>query len=313
MGEGKFKRPEIIRPPSEWRSYYLPVTSGCSNHTCTFCNYYGKKLRLRPKEEVKEEINALYMFKRHNMVLPGIDPLVYYLAMEWDCKRVFLQDGDALVYPYEDLLEVLRYLNEKFPEVERISCYATPQDLLRRTVGQLRALREQKLSLLYVGLESGSDEILQKVRKGVKAQDMIEASRKAKEAGIALSVTVILGLGGVDKSEEHAFETARVLSLMDPEYAAALTLMFVPGTPLYEDWKKGAFKPIDPFQSLRELRIIVENVNFSHCFFSSMHASNYVAIRGWLPEEKERMLKHLDALIERGDPSLLRPEYMRAL
>lgn len=313
MKERKFKRPQIIRPPSEWRSYYLPVTSGCSNHTCTFCNYYGQRLRLRPKEEVKEEIDALYMFKRHNVVLPGIDPIVYYLAMEWDCKRVFLQDGDALVYPYEDLLEVLSYLNQRFPEIERISCYATPQDLQRRTVEQLRALREQKLSLLYVGLESGSDEILEKVRKGAKVEDMVEASKKAKEAGIALSVTVILGLGGVEKSEEHALETARVLSLMDPEYAAALTLMFVPGTPLYEDWKEGVFKPIDPFQSLKELRLIVENVNFTHCFFSSMHASNYVAIRGWLPEEREKMLRQLDRLIERGDPSLLRPEYMRAL
>lgn len=313
MKKSKFERPEIIRPPSEWRSYYLPVTSGCSNHTCTFCNYYGKKLKLRPKEEVKEEIDTLYMFKRHNVVLPGVDPIVYYLAMEWDCKRVFLQDGDALVYPYEDLLDVLSYLNHRFPEIERISCYATPQDILRRTVGQLQALREQKLSLLYVGLESGSDEILEKVKKGAKAQDMVEASKKAKDAGIALSVTVILGLGGVEKSEEHALETARVLSLMDPEYAAALTLMFVPGTPLYEDWKRGVLKPIDPFQSLKELRLIVENVTFTHCFFSSMHASNYVAIRGWLPEERERMLRQLDRLIERGDPSLLRPEYMRAL
>jgi len=180
-------------------------------------------------------------------------------------------------------------------------------------VEELRRLKELKLSILYVGLESGSDEILREVKKGVTSSQMIEAAKRVKEAGITLSVTLILGLGGVEKSEEHAYKTAEVLSQMDPEYAGALTLLFVPGTPLYRDWKEGRFKPIDPFRSLEELKIIVENSNFTNCFFSSMHASNYVAIRGFLPKDKEKMLKQLDNILRQKDTSFLRPEFLRAL
>lgn len=309
----KFERPQIIRPPSEWRSYYLPLTSGCSNHRCTFCNYYGSRLRIRDLDEVKAEIDALYMFKRYGIVLPQVDPIVYVLAREWDGKRVFLQDGDALCYPWEKMLEALKYLNERFPDLERVTCYATPQDLLHRSVEQLKALREQKLTMVYLGLESGSDEILEAVGKGVDSRQMVEAAKRAKEAGIALSVTVILGLGGKEKSEVHARETARVLSEMDPEYAAALTLLFVPGTPLYKDWKEGRFNPVDPFGALEELRTIVAESRFTHCFFSSMHASNYLAIRGWLPEERDKLLRRIDEVLLQRDPSLLRPEFMRAL
>ncbi len=291
----------------------MPLTRGCSNHSCTFCNYYGQKLSLRDLEDALKEIDALYMFKKYGIVFSEIDSIVYYLASEWDGKRIFLQDGDALVYPYDRLVKVLEYLNEKFPELERIGAYATPQDILRRSVEELRRLKELKLSILYVGLESGSDEILREVKKGVTSSQMIEAAKRVKEAGITLSVTLILGLGGVEKSEEHAYKTAEVLSQMDPEYAGALTLLFVPGTPLYRDWKEGRFKPIDPFRSLEELKIIVENSNFTNCFFSSMHASNYVAIRGFLPKDKEKMLKQLDNILRQKDTSFLRPEFLRAL
>jgi len=291
----------------------LPLTRGCSNHSCTFCNYYGQKLSLRDLEDALKEIDALYMFKKYGIVFSEIDPIVYYLASEWDGKRIFLQDGDALVYPYDRLVKVLEYLNEKFPGLERIGAYATPQDILRRSVEELRRLKELKLTILYVGLESGSDEILREVKKGVTSSQMIEAAKRVKEAGITLSVTLILGLGGMEKSEEHAYKTAEVLSQMDPEYAGALTLLFVPGTPLYRDWKEGRFKPIDPFRSLEELKIIIENSNFTNCFFSSMHASNYVAIRGFLPKDKEKMVKQLDNILRQKDTSFLKPEFLRAL
>ncbi len=291
----------------------MPLTRGCSNHSCTFCNYYGQKLSLRDLEDALKEIDALYMFKKYGIVFSEIDPIVYYLASEWDGKRIFLQDGDALVYPYDRLVKVLEYLNEKFPGLERIGAYATPQDILRRSVEELRRLKELKLTILYVGLESGSDEILREVKKGVTSSQMIEAAKRVKEAGITLSVTLILGLGGMEKSEEHAYKTAEVLSQMDPEYAGALTLLFVPGTPLYRDWKEGRFKPIDPFRSLEELKIIIENSNFTNCFFSSMHASNYVAIRGFLPKDKEKMVKQLDNILRQKDTSFLKPEFLRAL
>jgi len=305
-----FKRPRIIRPPSEWKSYFLPVTSGCSNNTCTFCGYFGSKLQIREIEGIRKEIDALAALVSYGLDIPGVEisPLHY-----WDGKRVFLQDGDALVYPFSKLKEILEYLNNKFPNLERIAAYATPQDILRRDVGELTILKELKLGILYTGLESGSDEVLQRVGKGLNSKQIITATRKAKEAGIIMSITVILGLAGIVGSEKHIKDTARVLSEIDPEYAGALTLTFVPGTPLYREWKEGNFHPISPFQSLEELKTIIERSNFTNCFFSSMHASNYQAVRGRLPQEKEVMIEELEYVLAKRDPSSLRPEFSRGL
>ena len=308
-----FERPDIFRPPSERESYFLPLTSGCSNNTCTFCGLYGTKLRLRDVREVKKEIDALSMYVRHGVRVPDIEDIVYAVAQRWDGRRVFLQDGDATVYPFPKLVEALQYLNEKFPNLERIGSYATPQDILRRSVAELVKLKELKLSIFYTGIESGDDEVLLKIGKGVSSRQMIEAGRKAKEAGITLSLTVILGLGGVEGSKKHVLETARVLSAIDPEYAGALTLTLIPGTPLWQECQQGSFHPITPFQSLEELKVIIENSSFTDCFFSSMHASNYLSVRGRLPQDKERMLKELERVLSRKDPSLLRPEFLRGL
>jgi radical SAM superfamily enzyme len=155
--------------------------------------------------------------------------------------------------------------------------------------------------------------VLQKVGKGVKCQELAEVGKKAKEAGIIFSVTVILGLGGVEGSEEHAVETAKILTEIDPHYGGALTLTLIPGTPLYEQWKQGEFHPVSPFQSLEELKTIIENSNLSDCFFSSMHASNYFSVRGRLPQDKEKMLKEIEGVLAIKDPSLLRPEFLRGL
>jgi len=308
-----FRRPDIIRPPSEWKSYFLPLTSGCSNNTCTFCGYYGSKLQIRDIDDIKSEIETLSLFIRSGIRLPTVPNVVYAVAQGWDGKRVFLQDGDALVYPFSKLEGVLQYLNEKLPSVERIGTYATPQDILRRSHDQLRELKGLKLSIFYMGIESGNEKVLQKIGKGVKRQELVEAGKKAKEAGITLSVTVILGLGGVEGSEEHTLETAKILTEIDPDYAGALTLTLVPGTPLYEQWQQGKFHPISPFRSLEELKIIIENSSFTDCFFSSMHASNYISVRGKLPQDKERMLRELEAVLGIRDPSLLKPEFLRGL
>jgi len=309
----QFERPNIIRPPSEWRSYFLPLTSGCSNNTCTFCNYYGTRLQMRELDEVKKEIDALSTYVKRGICLPGVSQIVYQIGSSWDGKKIFLQDGDALVYPFPRLKEALRYLNEKFPDLERIGTYATPQDILRRSLDQLRELRGLKLSIFYMGIESGDDKVLQKVRKGVTHQELVEAGRKVKEVGITLSVTVILGLGGVEGSKQHALETAKILNEIDPEYGGALTLTTVPGTPLYEQWEQGEFQLISPIQSIEELKTIIENSNFTNCFFSSMHASNYFSVRGTLPRDKERMLKEIEEVLAARDPSLLRPEFLRGL
>jgi len=308
-----FERPSIIRPPSEWRSYYLPLTSGCSNNTCTFCSYYGSKLQIREIEDVKKEIDALALYMERGIHLPGIDDIVYIIAQQWDGRRIFLQDGDALVYPFPKLKEALKYLNEKFPKLERIATYATPQDILRRSVNELKELRELKVTIFYMGVESGDNEILNRIGKGVTSSQLVAAGRKAKEAGVTLSVTVILGLGGIEISQKHTIETAKILTDIDPDYAGALTLTLVPGTPLYEQVQQGDFHPISPFQSLEELKIIIENSHFTNCFFSSMHASNYLSVRGQLPQEKQRMIKELEYVLTRREPSLLRPEFMRGL
>ena len=308
-----FSRPSIIRPPSEWKSYFLPLTAGCSNNTCVFCGYYGSQLQIREVDDVKSEIDALASFIRTGIRLPAIPKVVYAVAQGWEGKRIFLQDGDALVYPFPKLRQVLQYLNEKLPHVERIGTYATPQDILRRSIDELDELRRLKLGILYTGLETGDDELLQKIGKGVSSDELIEAGRKAKEAGITLSVTVILGLAGGDESRRHALETARVLTEIDPDYAGALTLTLVPGTPLYEQWERDEFHPLSPFQSLEELRLIIDNSGFTNCFFSSMHASNYLSVRGNLPQDRERMLRELEVVLAAGDPSLLRPEFLRGL
>jgi radical SAM superfamily enzyme YgiQ (UPF0313 family) len=275
--------------------------------------YYGSKLQMRDVDDVKNEIDALALFIQKGMQLPGVSTVVYDVAQGWDGKKVFLQDGDALVYPFPKLKEALQYLNEKLPSIERIGTYATPQDILRRSVDELKELKRLKVGIFYTGLESGDDELLRKIGKKVSSDEMIEAGKKVKEAGITFSVTVILGLGGIEGSQKHALETARVLTEIDPEYAGALTLTFVPGTPLYEQRERGEFHPLSPFQSLEELKLIIENSNFTDCFFSSMHASNYLSVRGRLPRDKEKILRELDKVLAARNPALLRPEFLRGL
>ncbi|MEJ2740444.1 MAG: radical SAM protein [Dehalococcoidia bacterium] len=276
----EFEHPEIIRPPSEHDSYFLALTSGCSNNTCSFCvRYYGKKLRIRPLEDVKKEIDAMSLYMNHGMTVPTMPPIVYAILHGWDGRRVFLQDGD----------------------------------ILRRSVDELKALKDRKMTIIYMGIESGDDEVLKAICKNATHSEMVEAGRKVKEAGITLSVTIILGLAGIEGSKKHALETARVLSEIDPEFAGALTLTLVPGAPMYDQWEKGEFSMVSSFDSLRELKMIIENTNCTNCFFSSMHASNYFSVRGILPDDKERMVRELDAILAKNNPALLRPEFLRGM
>ena len=308
-----FRRPEIFRPPSERNCYFLPLTSGCSNNTCTFCGNCGSKLRIRDVGEIKREIDAVSLFLHRGFVLPDMPRIVYAIAQQWDGKRVFFQDSDALVYPFPRLREIMQHINEKLPHVDRVATYATAQDILRRSPEELEELAGLGLGIVYVGLESGDDEVLERVEKGVDSRGMIEAIHKAKKAGIVTSVTTILGLGGVEGSRKHALETARVLSEMDPDYVGALTLTLSPGTPLHREWQDGKFSLITPFQSIEELKLMVENCTFSNCFFSSMHASNYLSLRGTMPQDKERMLAQLEHVLAAADPRMLRPDFMRGM
>jgi len=286
----------VIRPPSEAGSLLLPVTIGCSHNECTFCcTYIGVKFRIRPVDDIKRDIDQVAQ------------------NYSWSVRRVFLEEGDALICPQRRLVEVLEYLNKKFPYLERVGTYASPQSALIKSVDQLKELNRLGLEIAYLGVETGDEELLKKVKKGATYAQLVEAGRKLKEGGITLSVTVLLGLGGVEGSREHALETGRVLSDIDPDFAGALTLMLVPGTPLHKDWKEGRFSLISPFQSLEELKLMIENSSFTNCFFTANHASNYLPLKVRLPGQKAEVIEMIDKVLAKKDMSLLRPEFTRAL
>lgn len=284
----------IIRPPSEAHSLLLQVTVGCSHNKCTFCGTYkGEKFRIKSFEEIEEDILE---------------------AASWGpIDRVFLCDGDALIVPQRKLLPVLEAINRNIRGVQRIGTYANAKSVLRKTPKELKELREKGLKIAYLGVETGNEEILDKINKGADYEELVKAGRMLKEAGITLSVTVLLGIGGKEKSLEHAKDTARILTEMDPEFVGALTVMVIPGTPLYQEMKEGSFELPDVFGLLEELRMMISESNFTDCFFTSNHASNYVPLRIQLPRDKEEALRLLTDIIQSKNRRVLRPEFLRGL
>jgi radical SAM superfamily enzyme YgiQ (UPF0313 family) len=285
----------IFRPPSEADSLILQVTVGCSYNRCTFCGaFQGKSFRIKSLDEVKEDIDE---------------------ASEYGdrIQRVFLADGDALVIPQKELLWILNYLKKKIRRLERVGIYANARDILKKEPEELMALREAGLGIVYLGLESGNLEVLRRIKKNSTIDLMVRAAKRVKESKILLSVTVILGLGGVEGSKAHAEDTAKVLSEMDPDYVGALSLMIVPGTPIEKEIEAGRLVLPTPFGLIEELETMIENSRFTNCFFASNHASNYLPLRVRMPEEKEEALKRIREVLRRKDPALLRPEYNRAL
>lgn len=283
----------VYRPPSEARSLIVQVTYGCSHNTCAFCSMYkAKKFTLRPMEEILED---------------------FRLARQAYSKvgRIFLADGDALIRPAADLERILEVIAELFPECERVTCYASPSSIHKRTPEELKRLRERNLTMVYMGLESGCDEVLKRMRKGHTAADIVAAGQKINAAGIDLSVTAISGLGGVELWREHAMDTAAALSAMKPAYIGLLTLMVEPGTPLYDWVKKGQFQLLDSHQVLEETALLVAQLDCEGAVFRMNHASNYLTLKGTLNEDKQALLKRIhSAMSGRTD---LRPEYFRAL
>lgn len=285
----------IFRPPSEAESLILQVTVGCSYNRCTFCGAYREKtFRIKSFEEVKEDIDEASRYGE-------------------SIRRVFLADGDALAIPQKDLLRILEYMKLKFPFLERVGIYANANDILKRDVDELKCLKELRLGIIYMGLESGNREVLKRIKKNATIGQMIQAARKVKESGILLSVTVILGLGGVEYSLIHAKDTGKILSEMDPDYVGALSLMVIPGTPIAKEIQQGKLVLPDPFGLIKELELMLEHLNVTRCFFASNHASNYLPLRVRLPEGKEEALRRIREVLQRRDPGLLRPEFLRAL
>jgi len=283
----------IFRPPSEADSLILQVTVGCSYNRCTFCSaYQGKRFRIKRFEEIKEDVDEVSPYK---------------------IRRVFLADGDALSIPQKGLLQILSYLKARLKGLERVGVYANAKDILRKDVEELKALRDLGLEILYLGLESGDPEVLKRIKKNATVDQLIRAGKRVKESKILLSVTVILGIGGVESSPSHAAETGKVLSAMDPDYVGALSLMIVPGTPIAKEIETGNLVLPTPFGLIQELETMITNCQFTHCFFASNHASNYLPLRIQMPEQKEEALKRIREVLQRKDPDLLRPEHLRAL
>jgi len=283
----------IIRPPSEANSILLQVTVGCSHNKCTFCGAYkGERFKIKPDDVIMADIDFAARYARRQ-------------------RRVFICDGDALIVPQARLTAILAEIRRRLPWVERVGVYANTKGLAMKTPEQLAELRALGLGIAYMGLESGDDETLRAVRKGADSRRMIEMGRKARAAGIKLSITVLLGLAGVGRSREHAEATGRVLTAIDPEYVGALSLMLIPGTPLYEDARQGRFEMPDPPGLLAELRTMIASTDLSDGLFHANHASNYLPIRARLPGDKARTLALIDDALAGRVP--LKPEHLRAL
>ena len=283
----------IIRPPSEANSILLQVTVGCSRNKCTFCGtYLGERFRIKPDEIIMQDIEFAARHCRRQ-------------------RRVFLCDGDALIIPQKKLLQILTKIEKQLPWVTRVGVYANAKSLGMKTAEELEALRARGLGIAYMGLETGDDVTLKHINKGADSEKMIGMGRKARAAGIKLSVTVLLGIAGSKRSQIHARETGRVLSAIDPEYVGALSLMLIPGTPLYEDHVAGRFELIEPNELLAELRTMIAHTELSRGLFHANHASNYLPIKARLPRDKNEVLVLIDRALA-GKISL-KPEYLRAL
>jgi len=291
--EGMHYEGYCIRPPSEANSILLQVTVGCSHNRCTFCGSYKEK-RFRIKDDRTILSDILFASK-------------YMKGME----RVFLMDGDAVIIPQERLMWILDRIKEHLPWVRRVGAYANAKSLRKKSLEELIELRENGLGIIYLGVESGDDEVLKSVNKRADAQNLIDMGRKVREAGIKLSVTVLLGIAGRERSLEHAKATGALLSAMDPNYVGALTVMLIPGTPLYEDYTSGEFQLPTERELLLELREMIAHTHLSMGLFFSNHASNYLPIRARLPRGKEEALALIDSALRGEIP--LKPEWMRAL
>ncbi len=285
-----------IRPPSEAESLLLPLTLGCSHNKCTFCcRFKDTPFSIRPIEEVKADIDSVSKHYKS-----------YF-------RRVFVENGDALITPQPKLVEVLKYIRKSLPDMERVGIYGNCKGILRKSLDELKELRRLGLGIIYMGVESGDEEILRRVKKGATCAQLAEAGQRVKKAGITLSATFILGLGGKERTREHAQATARLLTEIDSDFVGALTLMLERPAPIVDEVASGSFKLISPLETLVELRTIIAESEFTNCFFTSNHASNYLPLRIRLPEQKVEALCLLDDIIAHPSRHSLKPEFLRAL
>lgn len=283
----------IFRPPSEANSILLQVTTGCSHNKCTFCTMYK---------------GSRFTIKDDATIMADIDFAAQHCKYQ---NRLFLCDGDALIIPQERLLFILDAIRTKLPWITRVSIYANSKSISMKSAEQLKELVDNGLTLAYMGLESGDDITLERIRKGADSAQMIDMGRKIRAAGMKLSITVLLGIGGKERSHIHARETGRVLSKIDPEFVGALSLLLTPEAPIQEALKRGEFELPGPVEMLQELGLMFKATSLSKGYFHANHASNYLPIKARLPQDKKATLQLIEKALS-GQVGL-KPEHLRAL
>ena len=285
---------KIYRPPSEAYSLIVQVTVGCTHNKCTFCSMYkDKKFHIRKLEEVLEDL----AWARKSY--PRVD-------------RIFLCDGDALCLSNSRLLSILEYIRENFPECERVTVYGRANDALKKTDEELRELYEAGITMVYIGAESGSEKVLEDINKGETRQQIIDGVKKVEASGMKASVTFISGLAGRAGWREHAIETGKMISEMSPSYVALLTLLVDPSVPMAKDIESGKMELLTAEEVMAETLLMLKNTEVTKkCIFRSNHASNYLSLKGDLPDDKEKMMDQIRAAM--SDHDLLKDERFRAL
>ena len=283
----------MIRPPSEAYSILLQATVGCSHNKCTFCGAYkGERFKIKSDDIILEDIAFAAKYCKNQ-------------------DRLFICDGDALIIPQKRLVMILKEIRKQLPWVKRVGVYANTKGIKLKTDQELKELHDLGLGIAYMGLETGDDVTLKNVRKGATADTMIEMGRKIRATGVKLSITVLLGIAGPERSQIHARATGDVLTAIDPEYVGALSLMLIPGTPMFDDHESGKFTLIEPIDMLKEIRTMIEHTTLTNGLFHANHASNYLPIRAKFPEDKEKTLRLIDQAL--AGKVALKPEFLRAL
>lgn len=285
---------DIYRPPSEAYSLLVQVTIGCTHNGCTFCKMFkNKKFRVRALEEVLED-------------------LAWARARYSKVQRMFLCDGDALALSNRRLMPILEYIKENFPECERVTIYGRANDVNKKSMEEMKELYEAGITMVYIGAESGSDKVLKDVNKGVTRQELIDAVRKIEDCGMEASVTFISGLAGKDGWEDHAIQTGTMISEMNPSYVGLLTLIVEPNVPMFDDIQSGKLRLLSPEEVMKETLLMLEHTHVDKkCVLRSNHASNYVSLRGDLPQDKEKMMDQLRRAMNNSD--MFKSEMFRAL
>jgi radical SAM superfamily enzyme YgiQ (UPF0313 family) len=287
----------VFRPPSEWQSLILQVTNGCSWNRCTFCEMYtrpNKRFRPAKVEDIEAQVRGL---KEAGHTV----------------QRVFLADGDAMTLSFRRLKAYIEAVKKYYPDVSRISSYCLPRNLNNKSVEELAELRDMGLSLMYVGCESGDDEVLELVEKGENYQSSLEALQKIKAAGMKSSVMILNGLGGPALSEQHAINSARLMNEAQPEYLSTLVVEFPDGSERFEENFKGRWSKLDKMELFREMEILLDNLELEKTIFRSDHASNYLVLKGVLGKDKARLLNTVRTAIEQPGVIPLRQEWQRGL